>query len=414
MRYCQVFMHMRLCCSFLIVSVLVASIDVILCDFSPSKTDVRSIVQHDQFSTDHVNIHKRTIQVRVLLCEIPEKAICTIQCTQGFIFIDPKNPRRRIPFQETTAQVVGKNGRIYINGKRLTREQVIIQAAEGNSSLVHDKKTYMGSFYVVCHNNSTLLINCLDLEDYVYSVLYWEGWPNWPLEMNKILAIAIRTYTLAIMCDAVAQKKPYHIKNTIINQVYGGIHQKHELRDAVEQTRGIIMTYQNKPIMAMYDACCGGVIPAFMKSVSNQKTPYLARTTPCNYCKKCKFYRWQASFEKEALARLLREQKYPIHDIQSVAVTKKDKAGIVQEVMIKTAHGAVPIPGKKIYGLPGVKSFSYTMRTTPCKIIIDGCGYGHHKGLCQWGARELVEQGWHCKGVLRFYYPGIMFKRLVR
>ncbi len=47
-------------------------------------------------------------------------------------------------------------------------------------------------------------------------------------------------------------------------------------------------------------------------------------------------------------------------------------------------------------------------------ITFKGTGYGHHMGLCQWGARELVNQGWNYKKILHFYYPGTTFMKLCK
>lgn len=44
--------------------------------------------------------------------------------------------------------------------------------------------------------------------------------------------------------------------------------------------------------------------------------------------------------------------------------------------------------------------------------MIEGKGFGHHLGICQWGARAMVEQGQNFVHVLRFYYPGAVLKQL--
>lgn len=46
------------------------------------------------------------------------------------------------------------------------------------------------------------------------------------------------------------------------------------------------------------------------------------------------------------------------------------------------------------------------------KIIFKGVGFGHHLGLCQWGAREMVRDGWDYKRVLQFYYPDTYLMKL--
>ena len=46
-------------------------------------------------------------------------------------------------------------------------------------------------------------------------------------------------------------------------------------------------------------------------------------------------------------------------------------------------------------------------------MTIEGKGHGHHMGLCQWGAREMVRLGWEYEDILEFYYPDTQLMKLV-
>ncbi len=59
-----------------------------------------------------------------------------------------------------------------------------------------------------------------------------------------------------------------------------------------------------------------------------------------------------------------------------------------------------------------IKSFCFNIKKKSGKIIFNGRGFGHHLGLCQWGAREMVRDGWDYKQILAFYYPSTNFMRL--
>ena len=45
-------------------------------------------------------------------------------------------------------------------------------------------------------------------------------------------------------------------------------------------------------------------------------------------------------------------------------------------------------------------------------LNVVGRGYGHHRGLCQWGAHEMIKQNFSCQDVLEFYYPKAKVKRI--
>ena len=45
-------------------------------------------------------------------------------------------------------------------------------------------------------------------------------------------------------------------------------------------------------------------------------------------------------------------------------------------------------------------------------IEIDGAGWGHGVGMCQWGAIEMGRKGATETEILRYYYPGVSFTKV--
>ncbi|MGH7669857.1 MAG: hypothetical protein ACRENQ_10235, partial [Gemmatimonadaceae bacterium] len=41
------------------------------------------------------------------------------------------------------------------------------------------------------------------------------------------------------------------------------------------------------------------------------------------------------------------------------------------------------------------------------RVVLDGRGYGHGVGMCQWGAIGRARAGQDFRTILRTYYPGI-------
>jgi stage II sporulation protein D len=93
--------------------------------------------------------------------------------------------------------------------------------------------------------------------------------------------------------------------------------------------------------------------------------------------------------------------------LRELRVVKNDKAGLVEEIVLRSGRKSSTISGKKLYSLlDEVKSYCFTIRRRGSKLTISGRGYGHHMGLCQWGARQMVSDGWDYQSILQFYYPG--------
>ena len=292
--------------------------------------------------------------------------------------------------------------------------KIIKQALQEETGyLFFDKNKYLGTFYLLREEGKILLINSLDIDDYLLSVVRSEGWPGWPLEVNKALVVASRTYLLSRILAANKANRSYHIVNSIKHQTYKGHHKFMKLKKAVDETRDIFIAYNGEPIEAMFDSCCGGVVPSKISTINFKKHPYLARKKQCNYCKKCWIYRWKKELSKTDIAQLLKKEYPEIKIVKDISVVDRDDAGIVKRVAIKTPNDCFYLSGKKIYSLfPCVKSFCYTIKRKGRGFLIQGRGYGHHIGLCQWGALNMVNDHWNYKKILQFYYPKTEFMKL--
>jgi stage II sporulation protein D (peptidoglycan lytic transglycosylase) len=341
--------------------------------------------------------------VRVLLNEKKVDQNSSWQISgQGFLI---SIGGKRWELAQTILLITTRKGQLFLNNKKCNAATVTIQPIRGH--LHFNGIAYEGLFSLVLKEEKLHLINQLDIENYIYSVLRWESWPGWPLEVNKAFAIACRSYLIAKVLQAKKQNRFYHIKNTNVHQTYNGVHTSSILQRAIDETRGLILAHNQQPIEAMFDSCCGGIIPAKLSYVDFKKAPYLARTKQCTFCKSCKIYNWQISYTMKEFENLLHEVGHPVKDIQEVRITKKDDAGTVQQVMVKDAQAVHYFTGKEMYSiLSKIKSFCYAIEKKGKELYFKGRGYGHHIGICQWGARRMIDVGWNFKSILQFYYPG--------
>lgn len=338
----------------------------------------------------------------------------TLTSSKGFGLRD-RSTHRALTLKGTRNSFVlecRKDG-VYHEGTKLLTNNMLFEPINGVVRC--NGKRYQGAFYIQRDKNSYYLINILPLEDYVFSVLKTESWPGWPLEVNKVFAIACRSYLLHQLLTSRAQKLPYHIKNTNHHQTYTGMHDCPVIAQAVQETQGIFLGYQGKPILAMFDCCCGGVVPASIEgSVDFKKAPYLGRDYACTFCKNCKIFKWSISYDLDQFIDLIQEGSSTIiHDIKDVKVSRKDKAGLVKGVTVTTPRGLVAFGAQQMYRLfKEVKSYCFAITKKGKKVTLSGQGYGHHVGLCQWGAREMVNRGFDHQKILAFYYPETAFMKL--
>src|ERR1044071_2971129 len=147
---------------------------------------------------------------------------------------------------------------------------------ENNAPVRFNDKPYRGRIEVFTNLRGSLtVVNELGLEDYVRGVVANElspgGYPA--IEALKAQAIAARTYALKNRGQFMSQG--FDILPTTRSQVYRGLTSENPLSTlAVDQTRGLIATYNGEPINALYTSTCGGRTEDSEK-IFNEAIPYL-------------------------------------------------------------------------------------------------------------------------------------------
>jgi stage II sporulation protein D len=137
-------------------------------------------------------------------------------------------------------------------------------------------RPYRGRIEVFTNTHGSLtVVNVLGLEDYVRGVVANElspgGYPA--LEALKAQAIAARTYAMRNRGQFLSQG--FDVLPTTRSQVYRGLSSEQPLSTrAVDETRGLIATYNGEPINALYTSTCGGRSEDAEK-IFNQAVPYL-------------------------------------------------------------------------------------------------------------------------------------------
>jgi len=139
-----------------------------------------------------------------------------------------------------------------------------------------NERPYRGRIEVFTNTRGSLtVVNVLGLEDYVRGVVANElspgGYPA--LEALKAQAIAARTYALRNRGQFMSQG--FDLLPTTRSQVYRGLSAEHPLStQAVDETRGLIATYNGEPINALYTSTCGGRTED-AGNIFNHAVPYL-------------------------------------------------------------------------------------------------------------------------------------------
>jgi stage II sporulation protein D len=153
----------------------------------------------------------------------------------------------------------------------------------GDTPIEFENRTYRGAIEVFGNSRNTFtVVDELPLEQYLSGVVPNELSPTTfgELEALKAQAVAARTYVVRNLGQY--KNEGYDICSTDACQVYQGQGSENPLStQAVMETRGVIATYQDKPINALYSSTCGGRTED-AENIFDEKLPYLISTV-CEY-----------------------------------------------------------------------------------------------------------------------------------
>lgn len=253
------------------------------------------------------------------------------------------------------------------------------------------------------------IVNELDLEEYLYGVLKMEIDPRWAPDALKAQAIASRT--LALSSVNRFQAEGYDVRAGTDSQAYGGVTAEDpRTTAAVEETRGVVMTFDGRPILAVFHSDSGGHTES-AELVWGGRYAYL-RGVPDPYSADAPNHVWSLRLDRAAFEeRLIRAGKLApnVVAIEIVDVTPSNR---VATVRITTPTGRVDLKGTELRAILGadvLRSTMFTVRMPVESPLIEfvGRGYGHGVGMSQWGARGQGLLGRTYAEILRYYYSGV-------
>lgn len=299
-----------------------------------------------------------------------------------------------------------KNGLII--GKKEVGQNAITIKVVRDGNIYIDGRRFRGAIDIIKKSDGKLMVvNRLGLDGYLYGVLYNEVSHRWPMEVLKAQAITARTFALYEIRQSRGQL--YDLRNDIYSQVYGGrTSEKWATTTAVDRTRGQILVYNGDIFPAYYHATCGGYTEDAANLWNVNIEPL--KGSECGFCSDSPHYRWSKDIPVDALEKKLKGGGYKIGNMSSIAVLSKNRSGRVDKLEIKDGFGrSVVMSGKDFRHMLGpneVRSANFEISMRPGIIRIDGIGWGHGVGMCQWGAYGMSRKGFKAAEILRRYYPG--------
>lgn len=272
-------------------------------------------------------------------------------------------------------------------------------------------RIYHGDFEIsVSERNGKLqIVNRVQLEDYVSSVVGSEM--NFTeFEALKSQAVASRTYALWNIYHS--PYKDFDLKDHEQSQVYlGALPSRPDYRLAAYETKGQILTWSNRLILAAFSSTCGGSTSNNEHIWNGKALPYLRGTDDHSMCSLSPHFSWSYSIDVNKFNDFIK-QRYGFNH-HSMRLIHSQQGRVETISLINGSNQELNFQGNEFRLIfnqlvieQALKSTRFDVRADDQKITFTGNGLGHGVGLCQWGAKGFSEAGWNYNDILSFYFSG--------
>jgi SpoIID/LytB domain protein len=314
---------------------------------------------------------------------------------------------------------------------------------------------YRGKFEFSVYNNTIKIVNIINIEEYLYSVLSSEMMSWWPIESLKAQAVLARSYAI-YRKDVIKIHKNlgYDLCSSQHCQVYSGIATEiKRMNQAVDETRGKILKYNNSIVNGLYHSNSGGYTQPSKNVLGWADLPYFegayegygndeeAPNSPSaleawiksypqsySYDKGLKTpistFRWIRIVSPEYIQeKIEKDTKRNIGEIKDIIVTNRSPSGNINKIKIIGKNSKILVEKEnKIRYYFGLNSLRSTMFFVEKKYSVDkekileftfyGGGWGHGVGMSQTGAAGMANKGFKYDEILNFYFQNTYLESL--
>jgi SpoIID/LytB domain protein len=378
-----------------------------------------------------------------------KRSVYNSPLVRRWLLQDLKAQGQTFPYLNNSLMKAKPQAALTLDGKTYAVDQVAITAPKALIQVTQDKqkRLYGGSLKLQPNaHGSYTLVNAVPLETYLRGVVPHEIGPNAPLNAAKAQTIIARTYALRNLRRFAADN--YQLCATTHCQVYYGLQETSSQADkAIAETRGLVLTYNNELVDALYSSTTGGVTARFSDVWNGQERPYLQAVIDApkplwNLTQKDlsnetnfrdfinlkegfnetgrKVFRWRYPVSLEELSKdlksYLEKQNHPLAKFQtlkSLEIVRRSPSGRVLQLNATTDVGVVELhknEARSAFKAPRSTLFYLEPILDQQKKLqgyaFVGGGFGHGVGLSQFGSYKLAQLGWSADKILSFYYPG--------
>lgn len=276
--------------------------------------------------------------------------------------------------------------------EEVKKEELVEEKVEAESNL-----TYVTLYRI---NGNVLKI---ELEEYLIGVIGAEMPASFNIEALKAQAVVARTYTLRMLNSGKkiidSSSIQNYKSNSELKALWGSSYNTYykKIKNAVESTKGMYLTYNDEIIDAVYHSTSNGKTEDAV-NVWGRSIPYL-KSVDSIYDNLNKTYETVVFMSYDEVSIKLNNV---VSSETNFNILKINDSGRVSEIEI---NGTI-YSGVNFRNLLGLRSADFKIIKTDNGVNITTEGYGHGVGMSQYGANGMANNGYNFKNILFHYYNG--------
>lgn len=244
----------------------------------------------------------------------------------------------------------------------------------------------------------------MNLEEYLVGVVAAEMPASFNIEALKAQSVVARTYTLKLLesnreiTDDV--KTQVYKSNNELQNMWGSNYNNYyqKVKNAVEQTKGLVIKYNGSLIDAVYHSTSNGYTEDAI-NVWGNNIPYL-KTVTSPWDTSSTSYLRNTNIGFDVISNAL---KINFDSSSTIDVISRDESNRILKVRFNDKEYS----GVEIRNLLGLRSTDFDAVILENGVNFTTRGYGHGVGMSQYGANGMAKSGYSFEQILNHYYLGI-------
>jgi len=356
-----------------------------------------------------------------------------------------------------------------------------------------EDQRFSGSLKIVHEHGKLTAVNILPVEDYLRSVISSEMSAMSNMNLLKAHAVISRGWLLAQIEKSAKLKAAPESYSSFVDeedevirwydredhtlydvcaddhcQRYQGLTKAYteNSKHAIQDTRGMVLMYNDEICDARYSKACGGISESFENVWEPVVHPYLTsiidnaekpqgfeldltrevnaekwiRNSPPAFCnttdreilsqvlmdfdqETVDFHRWKVTYKQKELAELIAQKSGTDYGkIRDLVPVERGPSGRLIKLKISGTKKTRTI-GKELeirrtlsashlYSAAFVIDKENEFDGIPQEFILTGAGWGHGVGLCQIGAAVMGAKGYSYEDILKHYFRGAELRKI--